>query len=204
MERNRSGQNIMTRRPSGAAVPKASVTEALVRTFFEEWAERGYSGLSLERVAKHAGVGKAALYRRWSSKADMASDLLTQKGLTITDTPDTGSFETDLEALLFGLRRVLRHPKIRRILSDLHAEIGREPALAEAIRPLQAARRQRAHDLIERAIARGELRETVDRETIADLLAAPLYWRFVVTSGRSDTRHIQHLARMIAAAARTA
>jgi AcrR family transcriptional regulator len=203
MERNRS-DDFPRRRLSGAAVRRASVTDALVRTFFEEWAETGYEGISLERVAKRAGVGKAALYRRWSSKLEMASDLLTRAGLRITETGDSGSLEADLEAVLFAIRRVLRHRTIRRILADLHAQIAREPALAEAIRPMQQARRERAHALVERAVARGELADSVDRETIADLVAAPLYWRLVVVGGRSDREHIRRLARMSAAAARAA
>jgi glutathione S-transferase len=115
-----------------------------------------------------------------------------------------GSLEADLEAVLFAIRRVLRHRTIRRILADLHAQIGREPALAEAIRPMQQARRERAHALVERAVARGELEDSVDRETIADLVAAPLYWRLVVVGGRSNREHIRRLARMSAAAARVA
>jgi AcrR family transcriptional regulator len=203
MERNRS-DDLFIRRLSGAAVQRASVTDALVRTFFDEWAEAGYAGISLERVAKRAGVGKAALYRRWSSKLEMASDLLTRVGLRITETGDMGSLEADIEAILLAIRRVLRHRTIRRILADLHAEIGREPELADAIRPMQQARRARAHALIGRAIARGELQTSVDRETIADLLAAPLYWRLVVVGGRSDREHIRRLARMSAAAVRVA
>lgn len=203
MERNRS-DDFPGRTLSGAAVRRASITDALVRTFFEEWAEVGYVGISLERVAKRAGVGKAALYRRWSSKLEMASDLLMQVGLRLTETGDMGSLEADLEAILFAIRRVLRHRIVRRILADLHAQIGREPALAEAIRPMQQARRERAHALVERAVARGELAQSVDRETIADLVAAPLYWRLVVVGGRSNREHIRRLARMSAAAAKAA
>lgn len=203
MERNRSDENETARRsPSGAAVRKSSVTDALVRAFFDEWARVGYAALSLERVAKQAGVGKAALYRRWSSKSAMASDLLAQVGLQITEVEDQGSLEADFEALLFAIRRILRHRTIRRVLSDLHAEIGREPALAAAIRPFQQARRRRVGILVDRAIARGELEMPVDIETIADLLAAPLYWRLAVIGGRSDREHIKRLARMCAAAAK--
>lgn len=203
MERNRSDEKTI-RQPSGAAVPRASVTDALVRAFFEEWAEAGYGGLSLERVAKRAGVGKAALYRRWSSKPEMASDLLTRVGLRITETGDLGSLEADIEGLLFAIRRVLRHPMIRRILADLHSQIVREPALSQAIRPMQQARRDQAHDIVERAIARGELAPGVDRETIADIVGAPIYWRLVVLGGRADRDHIRRLARMAAAAAKAA
>lgn len=204
MERNRSDDiETRTRSLSGAAVMRADVTDALTRAFFQEWARVGYSGLSLERVARSAGVGKAALYRRWPEKPAMAGDLLSRVGLTLTDVGDQGSLEADLKALLFALRRVLRHPKIRRIITDLHAEIERTPALEAAIRPFQRARRERINGLLDRAIERGELSSSVDRETAADLIAAPLYWRLAVVGGQSDKDHIARLARMLASALRS-
>ncbi|WP_439570025.1 TetR family transcriptional regulator [Roseovarius mucosus] len=64
MERNRSVVK-SRRKPSGAAVQRADLTDALYRAFFEEWAERGFAAISLERVAARAGAGKAAIYRRF-------------------------------------------------------------------------------------------------------------------------------------------
>lgn len=203
MERNRSDETTDSIRAlSGAAIMRADVTEALTRAFFHEWARAGYSGLSLERVARSAGVGKAALYRRWPEKAVMASDLLSRVGLTITDVGEQGSLEADLRAVLFALRRVLRHPLVKRIIMDLHAEIERTPALERAIRPFQRARRERIDALIDRAIERGEVSSSVDRETAADLIAAPLYWRVAVLGGRSNRNHIARLAQMLASALR--
>ncbi len=203
MERNRSDEGAdRVRSVSGAAIMRADVTEALTRAFFQEWARAGYSGLSLERVARSAGVGKAALYRRWPEKAVMASDLLSRVGLTITDVGEQGSLEDDLRAVLFAVRRVLRHPLVKRIITDLHAEIERTPALERAIRPFQRARRERIDALIDRAIERGEILPSVDRETAADLIAAPLYWRLAVLGGRSDRNHVARLARMLASALR--
>ncbi len=200
MERNRSAADSSARRPSGAAVMRDEVTAALSRAFFVEWARVGYAALSLEHVAKTAGVGKAALYRRWSSKVEMASDQLSQVGLKLTDTRDMGSLEADLRALLLAFRRVLRHPMIKRIVADLNAEVARDPSLEEAIRPFQQARRARAQQLIERAIARGEVDENADREMILDLLAGPIYWRLVVIGGRSDLAHVERLVRVTTAA----
>ena len=201
MERNRSDENIfVARRPRGAAVMQGDVTDALTRAFFDEWARVGYAALSLERVAKNAGAGKAALYRRWSSKVAMASDLLSRLGLTLFELPDTGSLEADLLAFLLSLRRVLRHRLFQRVTLDLFAVIGREPALEVAIRPFQEARRKRVKTLIDRAIARGEIPKTIDRETAADFMVSALYWRLVVTGGRSTRQHLETLARMTAAA----
>jgi AcrR family transcriptional regulator len=203
MEHKRSDGNHQTARVlSGAAVLRSDVTEALTRVFFEEWARTGYSALSLERVARTAGVGKAALYRRWPDKASMAGDLLSQVGLTMTDVEECGSLEADLQAVLFAIRRVLRHPRVRRIITDLHGEIERTPALESAIRPFQRARRERIDGLINRAIGRGELSPMVDRELAADLVAAPLYWRLAVVGGRADRDYVRRLARVTGAALR--
>lgn len=201
MERNRSDENILARRPpSGAAVMQSGVTDALAAAFFHEWARVGYAALSLERVAKNAGAGKAALYRRWPSKAAMASDLLSKVGLTLFELPDTGSLETDVLGFLTSLRRVLQNPIVRRVVLDLYAEIDREPILKAAIRPFQDDRRNRVKTLTERAIARGEAPSSIDRETAADFMISPLFWRVAVTAGRSDRRHLERLARMTAAA----
>ena len=62
------------------------------------------------------------------------------------------------------------------------------------------ARRDGVQQLVERAITRGELAATVNRETILDFLAGPLYWRLVVSGGRSELAHIERLVRMTTAA----
>ena len=203
MERNSSDDNnLVTRRPAGAAVFQADVTNALTRAFFKEWARVGFAAISLERVAKNAGAGKAAIYRRWSSKVNMASDLLSKVGIRFTDLPDKGSLEADLLAFLCSLSRVLRHSLIRRILIDLHAETEHEPLLKAAIQPFIEARRKRVMILIDRAIARREVPQTIDIETAADFMVSALYWRLVVIGGSSDNQHLEPVARMVAAAMR--
>ena len=197
MERNRIDQK---RRPSGAAVMRGELTHALFRALFGEWAERGYAALSLEAVAKRAGAGKAALYRRWPSKAAMARDALDAFGLELTATDDQGSLRADVRALLRSIRRALRHPLVRRIVPDLNAELARNAEFATLVQPFQRARRAHGDALLRRAIARGELPETLDFELANDLLAAPLYWRMLVTPGKSDAAYLDRLARAIVAA----
>jgi len=207
MERNSSvamGALETTARLSGAAVKRPQITDALARTFFEEWARVGYSALSLDAVARKAGVGKAALYRRWRSKADMASDLVKQlsAATVMIDPGDQGSLEADLFAALLLARRILRHPLARRILPDLYIAIPREPALAAAMRPGEMMREKKIKALIDRAVARGELPADVDRRAATDFLIGPLYWRIAVLGERCDRRRLKILARMTAAAVR--
>lgn len=187
MERNRSDDK-SPRKPSGAAVPRAELTEALYRAFFEEWAERGFSALSLERVAARAGAGKAAIYRRFSSRLAFAEAALTALGLGIALPKPAGpTLEADVLVLLLRVRAVLRHPLARRILPDLHAEAARSSEMRRINDRLAEARREQAQNLLDRAIHRGELPEEIDREIALDLLVAPLYWRMVV-HGITPTR----------------
>ena len=206
MERKRSDRTARARRaPSGAALPRASVTDALTRALFVEWAERGYGALSLERVAARAGVGKAALYRRWPSKLAMITERLETLGIELAVDPDTGSMQGDVRALLEQLRRVLRHPLIGRILPDLHAEMLRSPELAAAVRGrLQGERRRRGENVLRRAVERGEISPDIDVELINDALAGMIYWRMIVTARRADARYLDGLASAIVALARSA
>lgn len=201
MERKSIDQNLVTKRaPSGAAVMRQSVTDALSRAFFEEWAQTGYGALRLDAVAKRAGVGKAALYRRWSSKHEMAVQLIRAVGLDLTPIPDTGTLMEDLRQMLLALRRTLRHRLIRRILPDLHAEMARSSALSDEIRTtLQYERRERGRAIVDRAVERGELPQDTDRDLANDALASILYWRIIVTGGRVSVAEINKIAQFIAA-----
>lgn len=200
-ERNRSVA--MNRPLSGAAVKRPQITDVLARIFFEEWARVGYSALSLENVARKAGVGKAALYRRWRSKADMAQDLVAQLTATVParlESGDRGSLEADLYAMGLAGRRLMRHPLVRRIMPDLYASMAWEPALAAALRPTEAASQRKVATLIDRAVTRGELPADVDRALATDFLVGPLYWRIVVLGARCTRQQLQAMARMTAAA----
>jgi AcrR family transcriptional regulator len=183
--------------PSGAAVLRPMLTEALYRAFFEEWASHGFAALSLEAVAKRAGAGKAAIYRRWPSKLAMAREALDLVAVDLTATPDQGSLLDDLKALLLAIRRALRHPLIRRIVPDLNAELARSAAFADAMRPFQEARRARGEALFRRAIGRGELPADLDIDLANDLLVAPIFWRMTVVPGRTDRAYLDRLVSII-------
>ncbi|PCI05153.1 MAG: TetR family transcriptional regulator [Hyphomicrobiales bacterium] len=202
MERNSSDDNPAKksrRKVSGAALLQPSVTAALHRALFEEWAETGYAVLRMDRIAKRAGVGKAALYRRWKSKRELAFEAVSATALTITPIPDTGSFKDDVHAITRAFAIVLRHPLVRRILPDLHAERARSDELADLIEQVTRDRRAQAIVLIERAIKRGELTEKTDRQLALDLLIAPLYWSSIVQRRIATKREINRIAKVVTA-----
>ncbi|GAN81520.1 TetR-like C-terminal domain-containing protein [Acidocella aminolytica] len=201
MERNRLDEK-KTRAPSGAAVPSAVLTEQLYRAFLEEWAERGFAALSLERVAARAGAGKAAIYRRFPSKLAFADAVLDALGPSVALPEDTGALESDVLSFLLRLRAVLRHPLVRRILPDLHAEAARSKEMRAINTRVAAARRDLGRALLDRAVARGDLPHSLDREHALDLLPATLYWRMVVIGRTPSTKELRTIASSLSAALR--
>lgn len=169
------------RAPAGAAVLREDVTEAIRAAVFEELAAVGYARMSIEGIARRAGVGKTAVYRRWRSKLHLVLDLVSAIAVQGLPAPDTGSLESDLRLLYEVSSRALRHPVASQILPDLQAEAARNPDIAEA---LQKAVREGqdgvAKGIVTAAQARGELRPGLDHDLALDLISGPLYWRSVV------------------------
>ena len=183
------------RRPAGAALLQPDKTEAIVAAVFEELAERGYQGLSMDRVAARAGVGKAALYRRWRSKQAMLVDVLARVGTRTALPPDTGSLRGDVLAFIEDALAVLQHPIAGRVISDLIAEARRSPKLADALLArYRDPRRAAGAAMLRRAVERGELPPDVDVDLALDLLAGPLYLRAAVAGGPLDPTYAERLA----------
>lgn len=191
---------------TGGAVLRQRVTEAVTEAAFLELAEAGYARMSMESVARRAGVGKAALYRRWPSKQAMVTELVRSKVTdTLPPTPATGALHTDLRELLATFRSQLANPLLARIAAGLLAEASHDDALTEALYAgVTAPRRAAARTVLQGAIDRGELPPGLDLDLGTDLLIAPLAFRILVIQGRSDDEYLETLTNAIEAALKAA
>jgi hypothetical protein len=97
---------------------------------------------------------------------------------------------------------VLRHPLVRRILPDLHAEAARSPEMRALNARVAQQRRGHAQALLERAMARGELPSTLDRKLALDLIPAPLYWRMVVLGATPSREEVLKMGSAVTAGLR--
>ncbi len=184
----------MARTPTGAAVLQHQVTLAITHAVLHELAEQGYGRLSMEAVAKRAGVGKSALYRRWKSKDEMIAAVVTDFSVTRAAEADTGSLRGDLREAMQALIDWLTHPLFSRILPDLVAEDARNPERGRTLREnIGGPRREVGAAMLRRAIARGELPEDLDMEMALDVLAAPIYWRLVVRQAEAEPDYVDRL-----------
>lgn len=165
----------------GAAVLQAELTSALMRSALIELARNGYVGMSMGAVARRAKVGKPALYRRWSGKEELVAELLLQVGMPIVSVEDMGSLERELQEYARRSITLLRRPLARAILPDVYREMTRNSALGNLIKThFQEPKRQKAMLMLDRAIARGEISNAINRPLALDLMAGPLYWRMIV------------------------
>jgi AcrR family transcriptional regulator len=189
------------RSAAGAAVLRGDITAALRQALLEELAAVGYGRLSIEAVARRAGVAKTAVYRRWNSKLGMVLEVVAEVAGQKLSLPDTGSLRGDVELALRIMAHALQHPLASQIVPDLLVEAGRDPQLAETLQQaLRAAQGDVGVRLIGRAVERGELPADTDPDIAVDLVVGPLYWRLAVARRPVSKTDLSRLAAATAAA----
>lgn len=152
-------------RPRSQEADRAILTAAV-----DLLAERGLAAMSIEEVASRAGVGKATIYRRWPSKGLLALDAFVVSFRAEQPRPDTGTLRGDLLAALHTWVRAVTQTPLGPMLTGLIAEAQHDPELRGAWRdrvlePLRSQHRI----MLDRAMARGEIAATVDRDVVLDL-----------------------------------
>ncbi|MFG2098074.1 TetR/AcrR family transcriptional regulator [Streptomyces sp. NPDC048612] len=189
------------RAPAGAAVLREDKTEAIRAAVFEELAAVGFARMSIEGIARRAGVGKTAVYRRWRSKLHLVLDVVSAVAVAGMPSPDTGSLPGDVRMLLEVASRALRHPMASQIIPDLLAEAARSPELAQALKAaLHDSQEGVAAAVVARAVERGELPPDVDTRLALDLLTGPLYWRLLVVRDELPKGYLDALSASVVAA----
>jgi AcrR family transcriptional regulator len=148
-------------------------------------AEVGIAGLTMDGVAARAGVGKATIYRRWSSKEALMLDAW-MSCVPAPFEPDTGTLRGDLEALLGDFDRPMSDRDLQRIYPQMIAAAKVNPEVADAYRAFIATRRRPLAAVLRRGVERGEIDPSVDLDVVYDLLVAPLLFRWLVTDAPID------------------
>ncbi|WP_454051633.1 TetR/AcrR family transcriptional regulator [Cellulomonas sp. Marseille-Q8402] len=153
--------------------------------------ERGYDGMTMDAVAERAGAGKATVYRRWSSKAQLTVDsLLCSKQLTIDEVPETGSLREDLLRIFTMASRM----KNDDLMTGLLTAIREEPEVREVFHEQFVAGRVRlARAVLERARLRGETAPGVDLDMVAAVAPAMVHYRKVVAHRPMDAEFAERL-----------
>ncbi|MFE6284207.1 TetR/AcrR family transcriptional regulator [Streptomyces sp. NPDC057877] len=163
-------------RPRSEAVERA-IIEGTMR-LLEDGVPLGE--LSIERIARTAGVGKATIYRRWRGKEELFVDVLRAAEPPDPELPGT-SARDDLVVLLEHLRRRGLASRSSAILHNVRAQMKSSPQIWAAYDSTVIAPRRRAGlEVLRRAQRDGELRADLDVELLYDILVGPMLVRSVL------------------------
>jgi AcrR family transcriptional regulator len=162
------------RRPAGGRPLDEAVGKAILDATWRLLLRDGYSRMSIARVADEAGVGRPAIYRRYSDKAELVAAVIEDKTARVPPI-DTGSAREDLVAHLdFARRRFAME-----LAGTLLVEQRKHPELLRQFRKgMLGPRRDQVAAALERGKARGEVRRDLD----AKLAAHALLGSFVFNS----------------------
>lgn len=159
-------------------------------------AEVGFAGLSIEGVACRAGVGKATIYRHWSTKAELVIEAFTS--LTRCNQPvRAGDLRTDLVECVSAIVAAVTSPPMGPILPSLLDAAERDPELAELHRQFTAQRRRFLLDVLASGIDQGVVKPGADVELVADLLVGPVLYRRLISRAPLGPDYAERLVDMV-------
>ena len=169
-----SDRSAPTRRPAGSKRRlDRSLDAAILEATLAGVAEQGYDRLSMDDIASRAGVGKAAIYRRWPSKAVVVADAIAhwRRRLGPVEPPNTGSLHGDIDALVAAVPH-LNDAELNtiQVIIGVATAAMHNPVLAAALDDLVLAiPRQVVRSVLDRAVTRGEIPAGRDLSLIPDV-----------------------------------
>jgi AcrR family transcriptional regulator len=170
----------------------AAADEAILETAVELLAEVGFTGMSMEEVARRARVGKDTLYRRYHSKEALVRGAIARMAAEEVKVPDTGSLDGDLRAYLRSVVRLLTRSDFGRVVAGLVGEASRNPELSVVFRAFWAARRKVTKVAVLRAGEGGPALD-VDEDVLVDLLVGPIYYRLLISGAPLTYAYVDRL-----------
>lgn len=156
---------------------EAGIDLRIVEAVAELAPRYGYSGLTVERIVKHARTSKPAFYRRFRGIADVVPLVLGTNFGDDSDV-DTGTLAGDLLEIQIRQSELFNHPLTRSVLAGFLDHLAAHPDDAKPfVEGYLAPRRAYTSVLLARAVERGEISEGEDPAYVADLLTGPVLMR---------------------------
>lgn len=172
------------------------VTRDVLDAVVELVAESGMGALTMDAVAARAGVSKPAMYRRWPTKQDLVI-AAAESRIGPLVVPDLGDFRAELHAVLTARREAYSRPGIDRLLAGMIGAAAEEGAVREAFSAYSARVMSETRHVLERGVARGDVRADADTGAAATLVASSLLFRLVVEQRLPDEGLVDSVADLV-------
>lgn len=148
--------------------------------------------LSIERIAREAGVSKTTIYRWWPSKTALIIDTFLDNHIARTAVCNDLPAIDALREHMVSLAEIYSGHE-GRLIAQLVGECQfQAEAMAEFKERFWFQRRDAVADLIDRCVAEGSLRDDLDPAEIVEILYAPIYFRLLWSEGALDRATTEH------------
>ena len=169
--------------PSRGRPRNQELDVAIMRAALELFIESGIAGMSVEQVARRAGVGKPTIYRRWPGKETLVADAIEAYVGTDVHWPTHDEIaatppETLVRRNIAGAARTATDPRFRALVAQIYGSAVTHPQLMQTYwdRYIQP-RRTLAIAMLERAQRDGAITEDADLDVLVDMLAGAVTYR---------------------------
>jgi AcrR family transcriptional regulator len=192
---HRNGEESTRKRAPGR--PRSEEARlSILRSTSKLLAKQGFSELTIEAVAAHAGVGKATVYRWWPDKAALVADAFASSTTHKLHFPDTGSLRKDMSGQMRQLIKIFRSRRGRIVSAMLGAGQSDSSLIAAFRERFLKPRRREAYATLRRGIQRGELRKNIDMDLLLDSLYGPIYMRFLIGHDKLTPQFVEGLCEL--------
>ena len=175
--------------------------QAILRSTLKLLRRHGFGALSIEAVAADAHVGKATVYRWWTTKGALVVDAFATSLENELHFPDSGSVRDDMSAQMNQYLEVLRS-RSGRIIAGVIGAGQSDPGLMEEFRArFLRPRRHEAYRTLQRGIDRKELPQDLDLDLVLDVLYGSIYMRFLIRHDELNEDYINEVCRIVLAGA---
>jgi AcrR family transcriptional regulator len=160
--------------------------KAILQSTLKLLKKKGFTDLSIEAIAAHAGVGKATVYRWWPNKAALVVDAFVSAVEPELRYPTKGPAGQAIRSQMRRWTEVFRSP-LGEIIAAVIGAGQSDPEILKAFHEHWVEpRRVEARKLLVEAMKTGEFRRNLDPDTILDILYGPLYLRLLVRYTKLD------------------
>lgn len=154
--------------------------EAILSAVIRLLRQKPLRDISIEEIAREAGVGKATIYKWWPSKAYLAFDAFSKRLKQMVPIRDTGNAERDFKEQLCALFAFFESPA-GKLLGQFLGEGQIDEEFARLFRErFIKPRRELVGVIFDRAVERGEIRTGLDRELVLDMIYGPGFYRMMI------------------------
>lgn len=172
------------------------VTDAALKAVIELMTEQGVAAVTMDAVAARAGVSKPTLYRRWPSKQALIV-AAAETRIGPLSVPDQGDLRAELRGVITARLASYRLPGTDRLLAELIGAATRDSVVREEYAAYADRVTSETRIILERGLARGEVRQDVDIRSAATLVAAPLVYRLLAERELPDSRFVDDVVELI-------